>query len=142
MSDAAARVSPEFRLDIVAAPHEMDQLEHVSNVVYIEWVLRVAQAHSDSLGYDWAAYKRLGAVFIVSRHEIDYLRPAVAGDEIALVTWIESWKGASCIRCTSIRRTRDDVELARARTRWVMYSLSRQRPTRIPPQIIDVFHGM
>lgn len=131
--------TPQFRLDIVAEAHEIDELDHVSNVVYIDWVLRVAQAHSDAVGYDLAAYQKLGLVFVVSRHEIDYLRPALAGDDIALVTWIDSWKGASCIRCTSIRRTRDDVELARSRTRWVMVSLERNRPSRIPAQLLDAF---
>jgi|GEM_PF-5270968 len=34
--------TPQFRLDIVAEAHEIDELDHVSNVVYIDWVLRVA----------------------------------------------------------------------------------------------------
>jgi len=131
--------SPEFRLRIVTAPDEIDQLNHVSNVVYLNWVLRVATAHSDAVGFTWPAYQELGSVFMVSRHEIDYLRPAVADDEIDLVTWIEDWKGASCIRCTSIRRVRDDRELARARTKWVMVSLDRNRPTRIPAQVKEGF---
>ncbi len=139
MTKTPKRMTPEFRLDIVAAPDEIDLLDHVSNVVYVNWVLRVAQAHSDAVGYTWPKYQELGAVFMVSRHEIDYLRPAVLGDELALITWVESWKGASCIRCTSIRRIRDDRELARARTQWVMVSLERNRPTRIPEEIKQTF---
>ncbi len=80
MSSDEPRESPEFRLEIIAAPDEIDELNHVSNIVYLEWVLRVAQAHSDAVGYTWAAYQELGAVFVVSRHEIDYRRPAFADD--------------------------------------------------------------
>lgn len=119
--------SPEFRLQIVAAPDEVDELEHVSNIVYLQWVLRVAQAHSDAVGYTWPAYVR--------RHEIDYLRSAYAGDTIELVTWIERWRGASCTRCTAIRRVADGVELAKASTLWAMVSLETGRPARIPTEL-------
>lgn len=134
MSDAAA----PFSLDIVASPDEIDELNHVSNLVYLRWVLRVAQAHSTAVGYDWDAYRELGAVFVVRRHEIDYLRPAFAGDQIALRTWVETWKGVSCVRKTSIVRS-DGEELARASTLWAFVSNETGRPQRIPADLKQQF---
>lgn len=135
----APTMSPEFRLDIVAAPDDIDELDHVSNIAYVRWVLRVAQAHSDAVGWTYPAYRGLGAVFVVRRHEVDYLRPALLGDPITLVTWIESWAGASSVRRTSIVRSSDGVELARAATTWALVSTSSGRPVRIPAQLRDAF---
>ena len=71
-------------LTITAAADDIDELGHVSNLVYLRWVLDAALAHSAAAGWDHAAYRRLGAVFVVRRHEIDYLAPVVAGDEVVV----------------------------------------------------------
>ena len=128
-----------FELEIVASPDEIDELNHVSNLVYLRWVLRVAQAHSTAVGYDWDAYHELGAVFVVRRHEIDYLRSAYAGDHISLRTWVETWNGASCVRETSIVRISDGEELARASTLWAYVASDSGRPRRIPAALKDSF---
>ena len=130
----------------------MDELNHVSNLVYVRWVLDVALAHSVAAGYDYPAYRALGAVFVVRRHEIEYLRPAFAGDRIRLSTWLDSWRGASTVRATRITRLepsegqeRDgmaqwrEVELARAKTMWVLVEVASGRPTRIPGGLKTAF---
>ncbi len=139
--------SPTYHLDIIASPDEVDALEHVSNVVYLNWVQRVAQAHSDAMGYDLRAYRRLGAVFVVKRHEIEYVRPAYAGERIRLSTWIAKWRPASSIRMTSISRLADargrvepePVELTRAETLWALVDIESGRPRRIPETLRAAF---
>jgi acyl-CoA thioester hydrolase len=133
--------SPLFQKEIVATPEEVDAVGHVSNVVYLDWIMRVARAHSDAVGYDYPAYEKLGSVFVVKRHEIDYESSAYAGDRIILSTWVESWKAASCIRKTSISRIGDGVILANASTRWALVSLKGFRPVRIPEQVKEAFTG-
>ena len=135
----AERISPIFAQRLVAQPSEIDELGHVSNVVVVRWVQDVAVAHSSAVGWDYEAYRRHGAVFVVRRHEVDYLRPAFAGDEVLLETWIESWRAASSVRCTRIVRAADGVELATARTQWVLVSTASGRPRRIPPAIASAF---
>lgn len=130
--------SPVFRLEIVASPDEVDELNHVSNLVYLRWVMRAAHAHSSAVGYDYQQYRALGSVFVVRRHEIDYLSPAYAGDSITLTTWVESWGGATSVRKTTVSRD-DGVELARASTLWAMVALEGGRPTRIPTELKDAF---
>jgi acyl-CoA thioester hydrolase len=127
------------RLEVTAAPDDVDMLGHVSNLVFVRWVQEAAAAHSGAAGWDLEAYKRLGTVFVVRRHEIDYLAPAFAGDRVALATWVESWEAASSIRRTSITRAHDGRELARAATTWVFVSLDSGRPRRIPPEVRDAF---
>ena len=145
-----------FSMEIHAQAEEIDDLNHVSNLVYLRWVQDVATAHSRAIGYDIEDYRRLGAVFVIRRHEIDYLRSAMLGDRIMLRTWLETWKAVSSVRVTSIVRVggpgdalgeapgeapgaANDIELARARTTWAFVSTDNGRPVRIPTELRDRF---
>ena len=131
-------------MEIVAAPEDVDNLGHVSNIAYVRWVQDVAVAHSVAVGWDYAAYVQAGAVFVVRRHEIEYVVPAYAGDRIRLVTWVQSWRGATCERRTRIERGSDGRELCRGVTQWVRVAAAAAgqtsgRPKRIPPEIVSAF---
>ena len=139
MSADGQRVSPEFRTRVIARRADVDELAHVSNVVYLRWVQDVAIAHSAAVGWTPAAYLASGSVFVVRRHEIDYLSSAVEGDEVELVTWVESFSMVSSVRQTRLFRVTDGKELARAATTWAFVSTKSGKPTRIPSEIIDAF---
>jgi len=126
-------------LTITAAADDIDELAHVSNLVYLRWVLDAALAHSAAAGWDHAAYRRLGAVFVVRRHEIDYLVPVVAGDEIVVTTWVDAWKLASCVRRTELVRAGDGAVVARAATTWAFIGHEGGRPKRIPDELRAAF---
>jgi acyl-CoA thioester hydrolase len=121
-----------FRLSLTAATDDIDELGHVSNLVYLRWVLDAALAHSAAAGWDHAAYRTLGGVFVVRRHEIEYLAAVFDGDAIDVTTWVAEWRGVSCERRTSIRRARDGHEVARAATRWAFIEIATGRPRKIP----------
>ncbi|MBX5481839.1 MAG: acyl-CoA thioesterase [Myxococcaceae bacterium] len=133
------RVSPDFHLRVRVEPGDIDDLRHVSNIVYVRWVQDVAVAHSNAVGWTHEAYMKAGKIFIVRRHEIDYLHPALEGEELELITWVESWSGASSVRRTRIVRPEDGREIARAMTLWVLVSTTTGRPQRIPPEMVDAF---
>lgn len=135
----SARPGPVFRLEIVAAQPDIDGLGHVSNLAYVRWVQDVAVAHSAAVGWDLGAYRELGSVFVVRRHEVDYLRPALEGDRVRLETWVDKWGAATCERHTSIVRASDEVELARAKTTWALVGVETARPCRIPTSLRGSF---
>lgn len=122
-----------YTLPITAGDADIDELGHVSNLVYLRWVLDVAMAHSRSLGWDHAEYRALGSVFVVRRHEIDYLGQVTAGQTLEAQTWVETWKLASCIRKTELLR--EGRVVARAATTWAMISFASGRPTKIPDEL-------
>lgn len=125
------------RVIVTAKASDIDELDHVSNLVYVRWVQEVAQAHSASVGWDHPEYRALGAVFVVRRHEIEYVLPVLEGQELELVTWIAWWRGASSERRTLIKRA--GTVVARAATLWAFIDLTSGRPRRIPPQIVSAF---
>lgn len=137
--DNEPRASAIFTLELEPSPEDIDALGHVSNLVYLRWVQDAATAHSDACGYGLEAYQALGAVFVVRRHEIEYLRPALLGDGIVVETWVRDWRGASSTRRTRILRKGDGVELCRASTLWAFVDLARGRPRRIPGELMGAF---
>jgi acyl-CoA thioester hydrolase len=126
-----------FVLPITATTADIDDVGHVSNVVYVRWLQEIGMAHSNSLGWTWQRYLDFGGVFVVKRHEIDYGYSIKLGDSIVGLTWIESMKGVSCIRRTEIRHV--DKVAVTAATTWVMVNLASGRPQRIPTEIQQMF---
>ena len=91
--------------------YEMDALGHVNNAVYLHYMEQAAIEHAAALGYTMERLRELGGLFISRRHEIDYLRPATAGDVLQVVTWAVDMKGAQArastrSTATAHRRTR------------------------------------
>jgi acyl-CoA thioester hydrolase len=126
-----------YLLRVRVRPEDVDYLGHVSNVVYVRWVQESALAHSTACGLDEAAYLSRGQSWVVRRHEIEYLRAAVPGDEVMVETRVASMGAASSVRLTRIFR--DGDLLARASTSWAFLDLLRMRPTRIPEDIRSRF---
>ena len=126
-----------FTMPITATAADIDELGHVSNLVYVRWVLEVAMAHSRSLGWDYANYLELGSVFVVRRHEIDYVAQVTLGQTLEAATWIDVWRPASVIRRTELAR--DGQVVARAATTWAMITIASGRPMRIPDDLRGLF---
>lgn len=136
---------PPFTLTLEVTDEHIDELGHTNNLVYVRWVQDVAMAHSAAVGLDVAAYHRIGAVFVVRRHEIDYLRPALRGDRILVRTWLGSVFAAKCTRHTTIQRLdeagKPNMMVAEAVTTWGCVETTTGRPTRIPDSVRLAFLG-
>jgi len=130
-------MAERFAISITPEAADIDELGHVSNLVYLRWVLDVAMAHSRALGWDFAQYRDLGAAFMVRRHEIDYIAQVTQGQTLRAETWVETWRQASCIRMTELLR--DGQVVARAATTWAMIGLTSGRPQRIPDELTALF---
>jgi acyl-CoA thioester hydrolase len=136
---AAGPASPSFAQEIVAGPSVIDELAHVSNVAYVGWIQDVAKAHSAAVGWDSPAYFAIGAVFVVRRHEIEYLAQVREGERVILTTWIEKWTAVTSERHTRITKADGGAEVVRAKTLWAMIDFATGRPRRVPKEIRDAF---
>lgn len=137
--ELAPSITPIFAHTIEVADADIDMLGHASNLAYLRWVQDVAVAHSESVGLGFEAYRKLGGVFFIRRHEIDYLRPALRGDKLEVRTWVDSAAAAKTIRRTEIKREGDGKILAKASTTWGFVDIVSGRPTRIPEIVRTVF---
>lgn len=111
-------------------PSEIDALNHVNNVVYVAWIQDIANEHWSLLkkGHSTDAY-----VWVVLRHEIDYLGQAVLGDTVEIKTWVGKTAGVKSIRHVEIWK--GDTLLVRAQTTFCLLDAATFRPTRITADI-------
>ena len=131
--------STVFRRDRTIGEREIDELGHVNNVVWVRLVMELAGAHSQSVGLSFAAYREIGGIFVVRRHELDYLLPAFPGDDVYGETWVAELRGARSIRHSRFTRNRDGARLLESVTQWAFVDLTTQRPRRIPPRVLEAF---
>jgi len=68
-----------FTYTHIVVKNELDTLDHVNNVVYVQWIQDVSIKHWNDLTKNCPD---LNFVWVVTRHEIDYKGQAVLGDEI------------------------------------------------------------
>ena len=121
--------------------YEMDWLGHVNNAVYFHYLEHAAWEHSESLGMTLERYKELGGVFIMRKMEIDYLRPAVAGDTLEIATWVHEMRGPRAIRKYEVSHAGSGQVLVRATALWAWVELPAGRPRPIPAPLLEIFRA-
>lgn len=127
-----------FVIELGVGAEDIDGLGHANNAVYVSWLERCAWRHSQSLGLDLTAYRRLDRAMAVLRHEIDYLASAYEGQRLQLATWIvESDNRLKMSRRFQLIRSSDATTLLRAFTTFVCIELSSGKPKRMPPEFIE-----
>jgi acyl-CoA thioester hydrolase len=117
----------------------MDGQGHVNNLAYVAWMQDVAIEHSAAAGWPMERYRTLGAGWVVRSHFVEYLRPAVAGQRMAVYTWVPEFSQRSTPRRYLFVREDDTVLLARAETRWVFVDLASGRRRRLPDELLGSF---
>ena len=127
---------PIFTHAITARPEHIDELGHVNNAVWVQWIQEVALAHWYSVA---APEHQSRYLWVVVRHEIDYLRAALEGETVTGRTWVgEAPKGARFDR--HVEFTGNDGRLCvRARTVWAIIDKASGRPIRVPPEVVAPF---
>lgn len=125
-----------FELRIAVQPDDIDDMQHVNNVVYLRWVQEVALAH-----WQASATSEMQATlaWVATRHELDYVRAALPGDVVVARTWIGTVDSRRFERFTEIVRESDEAILLRARTLWLLVMRATGRVTRISPELRACF---
>lgn len=125
-----------FRHQLKVQENDIDELGHVNNVIYLRYVQEVAAAHWEAKTPE--AIKK-NYLWVVLRHEIDYHKPAFAGDELLGYTWVGEHKGPKIERFVSLYKEGSDKPLAEAKTTWCLLDAESMRPKRITEEVLAAF---
>lgn len=125
-----------FELPITPTPADIDELGHVNNAVWVRWIQDVATAHwlaaADPAHVD--AY-----LWVVVRHEIDYLGNVGAGKAVVARTWVaEPPRGARFDRHVEFLGLDGKLKV-RARTTWAIVDRASGRVLRVPQAVAGRF---
>ncbi|MGJ8671224.1 MAG: acyl-CoA thioesterase, partial [Oceanococcus sp.] len=109
-----------FVYAVTVKQDDIDRMNHVNNVTYLQYLEDAAWAHTEHLGMGWDIYERLGAGVVAHRTEINYLRAALLGEKLEVATWCTANDGKLRLeRSYQIRRPADNATLVRATTQWI-----------------------
>jgi len=131
-------MSPYFEYTHTVTEQDIDELGHAGNFHYINWMQHAAIAHSSANGWPPEKYYELGAGWVVRSHKITYLKPAFEGDLVVIKTWVATVKSAVSLRCYEIVNDKGEM-LAKAETAWAFVHYEKQKPTRIPDEVLACF---
>jgi acyl-CoA thioester hydrolase len=118
---------------------DMDAFGHINNVTFLRYLeearidlmFRLAPGEGE---------ESFSGGSVVSRHEIDYLRPLVHRHEpVTIETWVTDITAASMKLKYEVKD--HDLLYARAATVVVPYNLAKQRPRRLTPAEKAFFEG-
>jgi len=128
--------SKVFKMAIEVMDEHVDAPgHHVNNVVYVQWIQQVAEAHWNAAAPEAL---RSSVVWYVLRHEIDYLKEAFVGDRLVARTYVGGARGARMERFVEILRE-DGTMVARAKSVWAAINARTGRPTRITAEMCAPF---
>jgi acyl-CoA thioester hydrolase len=125
-----------FMHTIAVVPDDIDDMNHVNNVVYLRWVQDAAAAHWDAIASEELKNKY---AWVVLRHEIDYKSPATLGDTVTARTWVNSHEGVRSVRHVTLSNAATGVMFAEAITTWCLLDAVTKRPKRIDTDITSIF---
>lgn len=127
-----SRFAPTF----TAAPEHIDELGHVNNAVWVQWIQDVALEHWHRVA---SMAHRDAYVWVITRHEIDYLRALTVDRSVTARTWVgEATRGAKFDRYVEFTGETGKV-FVRAKTTWAIVERATGRAIRVPPEVVAPF---
>ncbi len=126
-----------FTIYYTVKKEDLDELQHVNNVRYVQWVQDIAKQHWET----WASKSlRTTYVWVVLSHQITYKASAVLNDNLRICTYVATSEGVTTERIVEFYRESDHKLLVKAKTLWCLLHADRKKPCRIPDDIYSLFH--
>ncbi|MFV9551199.1 acyl-CoA thioesterase [Algibacter sp. PT7-4] len=125
-----------YNTTIKVTKKHIDDLNHVNNVHYVQWVQDIAKAHWQSKASNSLQHKY--GWFLIS-HYIEYKSAAFLNDTIRLKTYIDKAEGVTYTRIVEMYNANSNKLLTKSETKWCLINLKTEKPCRIPEEIINLF---
>jgi acyl-CoA thioester hydrolase len=128
-----------FSQRLVVGKEDIDDLGHVNNAVYLQWVEACCRAHADRQGMPTERMMALGALPVVRRHVATYRLPGNLGERLEVSTRIVKVRGPLATRHNEVRRVEDGRRLVDVETDWVWVDPVSGKPKAPPAAILRAF---
>lgn len=124
--------------EITVSKNDLDDLNHVNNIIYIRWIQEIAKFHWESLVSNDI---RKNYYWVLLEHQIKYLHPAFLGDKIKIKTYIEKTGGIKSNRIVEIYNTDTNILIVKSKTIWCLINAKSNKPSRITEEIRQAFEN-
>ena len=120
----------------VVQKNEIDEYNHVNNVVYVQWIQNIANEHWKELIKE---VNSIDYVWFVVRHEIDYKAQARLNDTVTIKTWVGKTEGVKSVRHVEINR--GSQVIVKSQTTYCLVDTKTGRPKRITEEVTNLLLG-
>ena len=131
-----------FDLEFNVQAEHIDQLGHVNNVVYVQWMQDVATAHIENLGLGLNEYIELKHAMVAVEHHVQYRKAAFLGERIILRTWLNDINALYSYRQYAFYRPNDKSILFMGNTQWACVEIATGRPKRMSPTFTRAYQPL
>lgn len=120
------------RVDI--EPADIDEMGHVNNAVYLQWVQEAVVDYWRSVASPDAVAKH---IWVALKHEITYLKPTFLDDSVVAEVVAEKVEGARAFFLTVLKRGED--VLSEIQSCWCCLDAATHRPARLARDVVSRF---
>jgi len=128
---------PIYRYEFTVPESALDENGHVNNVQFVQWMQEAAVRHYEAAG-GIPPTLAIGATWVVRSHNVEYLRPAFAGERIEVRTWVVNIRRVRSLRRYRFIRVQDGKLLVKGETDWVFVDAKTGAPRLIPAEVAGV----
>ena len=127
-----------FQQKLTVTASHLDEMNHVNNVQYLQWIQDVAKGHWEQAAapiwlerYAW----------VVLNHFIEYKKPACLGNQLLIQTHVDSFTGPKSNRLVRITNEETQELIVQSSTWWCMIDRKTNRPVRVTQEMLTSFEG-
>ena len=135
-------MSAIFDLEIQVTMDHIDQLGHVNNVVYMQWMQDVATKHIDALGLGLEQYLQLKHAMVAVEHHVQYRKAAFLSEKLILRTWLDDLNALYSSRQYVFYRAADQSVVFVGKTKWACVEIETGRPKRLSPSFTQAYQPL
>ena len=122
-----------FEKKIKVAANHLDELNHVNNVVYVQWVNEIAAEHWNAV--TTPDIERL-YFWVLINHEIQYKGQAFSGDEVLVKTYFSDTSELKSNRIVEFYR--EGKLITKSKTTWCLMDRGTNRVCRIAEPVSEI----
>lgn len=125
-----------FQERIIVTEDHLDELDHVNNVQYLQWIQDVAKHHWDLKASEAWVEKY---AWVALNHFIEYKKPSFLGDKLLVQTHVNQFEGVKSNRFVRITNESTGELIVQSSTSWCMIDRTNSKPARVLKEMVDAF---
>src|SRR5688500_13972457 len=124
--------NPTIQTEVQVMFFDTDCAAVVHNIAYLRFIEIARTLLAETLGMGLTQMASTGEYPVVVRTEIDYRRPAVLGDRLRIIGWLESIERSRFWCAFHVERSADGALLAESRQMLALIQMPAAKPKRLP----------
>ena len=125
----------KFLKEIVVQKTDIDELNHVNNVRYVQWIQDISKDHWFSLIKNKITTQY---IWVVASHFIEYKSSALLNDILSIETFIEKFEGPFSYRVVEIKNTKTNRVVVKSLTKWCLIDMNTKKPLIVPKEVLNL----